>query len=50
MNGHQRLMRLHGPIVLDVLPGRRAVWTGVLALGAVRHVPARGWTARIRAP
>lgn len=26
------------------------VWTGVLALAAVRHLCARGWTVRIRAP
>jgi len=26
------------------------VWTGVLALAAVRHLRARGWTVRIRAP
>jgi len=26
------------------------VWTGVLALAAVPHLRARGWTVRIRAP
>ncbi|HEV8649534.1 MAG TPA: hypothetical protein VG276_09020 [Actinomycetes bacterium] len=26
------------------------VWTGVLALAAVGHLRARGWTVRIRAP
>jgi hypothetical protein len=26
------------------------VWKGVLALAAVRHLCARGWTVRIRAP
>jgi hypothetical protein len=50
MNGHQCFIRLHEPIVLDVLSGRRAVSTGVLALAAVRHLRARGWTACIRAP
>lgn len=26
------------------------VWTGVLAPSSVRHLHARGWTVRIRAP
>jgi hypothetical protein len=39
-----------GSAVLALASVVALVWTGVLALAAVRHLCARGWTVRIRAP